>query len=79
MVCDQPSGVETVVPIHDAHVHGGDLVTGYLRSLIETGPRSIAGDELPWVEEERLRHHYGQDTPAAAAAAIVPITDVTEH
>ena len=77
VVCDQPSDVETVVPIHDAHVVAGDLVIRYPRTLIETGPPITAGDELPWVEEERLRNHYGQHTPAADAAVIVPIDEVT--
>lgn len=79
VVFDQPSDIETVVPIHDAHVEDGDLVTSYPRSLIETGPRITAGDELPWVEEERLRNHYGQRTPAADAAVIVPIDEVDSH
>ena len=78
LVFDQPSDVETVVPIHDAHVDAGDLVTRYARSLIEAGPRITAGDELPWVEEERLRHHYGQDV-RADDAAVVPLTDVIVH
>jgi len=74
---DQPSDVETVVPIHDAHVDAGDLVTNYPRALIETGPRITPGDELPWVEEERLRNHYGQHAPAGDAAVIVPIDEAT--
>jgi len=77
VVFDQPSEVETVVPIHDAHVAAGDLVVSYPRTLIQTGPRIAAGDELPWVEEERLRNHYGQHTPAGNAAVIVPIDEVT--
>ena len=88
VVFDPPSDVETVVPIHDAHVAAAGtadagnadvLVTHYPRSVIETGPRITAGDELPWVEEERLRAHYGQHTPPADAAVIVPISDVTDR
>ena len=78
VVFDRPSSVETVVPLHDAHVDDSDLITNYPRSLIETGPHIAAGDELPWVEEERLRGHYGQRTPAADASAVIPITDLAD-
>lgn len=77
VVFDQPADVETVVPIHDAHVDADDLMTNYPRSLIESGPRIAAGDDLPWLEEERLRDHYGQNHPAAGAPVVVPISDVT--
>lgn len=77
VVFDQPCDVETVVPVHDAYVDAGDLVTSRPRKGIETGPRITAGDEPPWIEEERPRHHYGQDTPAADASVIVPIDEVT--
>lgn len=73
VVFDRPSSVETVVPLDDALVDEGALVTSHPRALIETGPHITAGDELPWVDEERLRHHYGRD---ADAAAIVPIDEV---
>jgi len=76
VVFDPPSDIETVVPIHDAHVVNDALVTSYPRSLIEAGPRIAAGDELPWVEEDRLRAHYGQRTPAVDAAVLTPITDL---
>lgn len=76
VVFDPPSDVETVVPIHDAHVDGGVVVTSYRRSLVEAGPRIKAGDELPWVEEDRLKTHYGQQVPTADAAVLTPITDL---
>jgi len=76
VVFDQPSDVETVVPIHDARVVADDLVTSYSRAVIATGPRITAGDELPWVEEERLRNHYGQHSPASGSPTVVPVSDV---
>lgn len=68
VVIDPPSAVETVVPVDDAVVDDGDLVVSYSRSVIESGPRICADDELPWEKEERLRDHYG---PHAAQASAI--------
>ncbi len=76
VVFEQPSTVETVVPILDASITDGDLVTRYPRSVIETAPKVTAGDELPWVEEERLRAHYDAYAPVGDQTAVIAVTDL---
>lgn len=69
-----PSQVETVVPIDGARIEGDDLVTEYTRQVVMDAPRVLAGDELPWLEAERLAEHYGPHAPSPTTA-ILPITD----
>ena len=69
-----PSVIETVVPLHDARVVDGRLVVNHLRSVVEAGPRIAVDDELPWLEEERLRGHYGQHLSVADAPAVAPLS-----
>lgn len=76
VVFPAPETVETVVPIHDGHLDGADLVTNYLWHVVMTAPRVVARDDLPWVEADRLHDHYGPHAPSLEST-ILPITDAS--